>query len=93
MVDVKITEELDDIKAITGLDSADLWLNGFVLDDWSVCVISDTRLVTDEGIDEDGEIYYEPLSDAYWLIRQMEGYCCGYKEVEYDGRWYYMVYH
>ena len=95
MISLRITNNREDIRAWTGLpsDNCDeaLWDAGFNLDDWDICIESDTRLV--EEIEEDGDKWIEPKGDAYWLVRQMENYCVGYNEVEYNGKWYYTVHH
>lgn len=61
-----------------------LWDAGFNLDDWDMCIESDIRLIDDDG---------NYRSEIWWLMNQMEAYCCGYTEVEYNGKWYYTVYH
>lgn len=95
MISLRITDNREDIRAWTGLpsDNCDeaLWDAGFNLDDWDICIESDTRLV--EEIEEDGDKWIEPKGAAYWLVRQMENYCVGYNEVEYNGKWYYTVHH
>ena len=79
-------------KKETGLTHDELWDAGFDLDDWDVCFASNVRLV-EECTDDDGSEYYEPIDEAYWLVRQMEYYCVGYDEVEYSGKYYYTVHH
>lgn len=83
MINLRITNNREDIRRWTGLLSDDydgaLWNVGFDLDDWDICIESDTRLVDDP--------------EAEWLVNQMDGYCCGYNEVEYNGKWYYTVHH
>lgn len=83
MISIRITDNRDDIRKWTGLpdDNHDeaLWDAGFDLDDWDICIESDSRIT------EDGE--------ANWLWLQMGSYCCGYNEVEYNGKWYYTVHH
>lgn len=95
MINLRMTDNREDIRAWTGLsgDNHDLslWEVGFDLDDWDVCFESDTRLVK-EYTDGDGA-YYEPIAEAWWLVTRMDGYCCGYDEVEYNGKWYYTVHH
>lgn len=95
MINLRMTDNREDIREWTRLpdDNCDqaLWDVGFDLDDWDVCFESDTRLI--EKISDDGETWTEPKDDAYWLVRQMEGYCCGFDEVEYNGKWYYIVHH
>ena len=44
------------------------------------------------------DVLAAPTIDAvevfrWWLVNQMDGYCCGYNEVEYNGKWYYTVHH
>lgn len=96
MISLKITDNREDIRRWTGLPSDDfdraLWEVGFNLDDWDICIESDKRLL--QEVNDGGDIgWTEPVSEAYWLVRQMENYCCGYNEVEYNGKWYYTVHH
>lgn len=88
MINLRITDNREDIREWTGLPSDNydkaLWDAGFNLDDWDMCIESDTRLVDDWGNSQ---------TDAWWLVNQMYGYCCGYNEVEYNGKWYYTVHH
>lgn len=97
MINLTILNTVDDLLAITGApDRTALWKAGFNLDDWAMCFVSNQRLITPcEEFDEEGYPEYEaePVSDAYWLVRQMECYCCGYEETEYNNKWYYIVYH
>lgn len=96
MISMRITNNREDIRKWTGLpaDNHDeaLWDAGFDLDDWDICIESDKRLikrVTAAG----GDSWEEPIDEAWWLVIQMENYCCGYNEVEYNGKWYYTVHH
>ena len=88
MITLRITDNREDIRRWTGLPSDNydkaLWDAGFDLDDWDICIESDVRLVDDYGNSQ---------TDAWWLVNQMDGYCCGYNEVEYNGKWYYTVHH
>lgn len=88
MINLRITDNREDIRRWTGLPSDDydeaLWDAGFNLDDWDMCIESDVRLVDEYGNSQ---------TDAWWLVNQMDGYCCGYNEVEYNGKWYYTVHH
>lgn len=83
MINLRITDNREDIREWTGLPSDNhdeaLWDAGFDLDDWDMCIESDIRLID--------------RTDAWWLVNQMEAYCCGYNEVEYNGKWYYTVHH
>ena len=92
MIHLRMTDNREDIRAWTGLPADDhdraLWEAGFDLDDWDVCFESDTRLYQEV---EDG--WKEPISGAWWLCSQMDNYCVGYNEVEYNGKWYYTVHH
>lgn len=88
MISLKMTSKREDINEWTGLTDDELWEAGFDLDDWDVCFESDVRLVGDI---EEG--WSEPKNDAWWLVRTMDNYCVGYKEVEYNGKWYYTVHH
>lgn len=88
MITLRITDNIEDIRQWTGLPSDNydeaLWNVGFDLDDWDMCIESDVRLVDDYGNSQ---------TDAWWLVNQMDAYCCGYNEVEYNGKWYYTVHH
>ena len=96
MIELKMLTTREDLCKITGLPSDNhynaLWKAGFDLDDWDVCFVSDIPLTVPE-IDEDEHEWDEPIEDAYWLVRRMEDYCCGYSHTEYNGMHYYMVYH
>lgn len=95
MIALRITDNREDIRAWTGLpgDNYDeaLWEAGFNLDDWDMCIESDKRLLQELGEGED--TWTEPVGEAWWLVTQMDAYCCGYTEVEYNGKWYYTVHH
>lgn len=95
MINLRMTDNREDLRAWTGLpaDNYDeaLWEAGFDLDDWDVCFESDTRLL--EEYDEDDSTWTEPKGEAWWLVTNMESYCVGFDEVEYNGKWYYMVHH
>lgn len=88
MINLRITDNREDIRKWTGLPSDNydeaLWDAGFDLDDWDMCIESDVRLVDEYGNSQ---------TDAWWLVNQMGNYCCGYNEVEYNGKWYYTVHH
>lgn len=93
MINLRMTDKREDIREWTGL-SADnhdqaLWDIGFDLDDWDVCFESGTRLFKEEC--DDG--WKEPIEEAWWLGVQMQNYCVGVNEVEYNGKWYYTVHH
>ena len=96
MITLRITDNIEDIRQWTGLPSDNydeaLWNVGFDLDDWDMCIESDKRLVreTDAGT---GERWLVPLDEAWWLVNQMDAYCRGNNEVEYNGKWYYTVHH
>lgn len=96
MINLRITDSREDIREWTGLPSDNydeaLWNAGFNLDDWDMCIESDTRLLQEVN-SAGGDKWTEPKDDAYWLVRQMENYCVGYNEVEYNGKWYYTVHH
>ena len=95
MINLRMTDNREDIRKWTGhpADNYDeaLWEVGFNLDDWDVCFESDTRLIKEYATDDGA--YYEPIPEAWWLATQMDSYCCGYDEVEYNGKWYYTVHH
>ena len=95
MIELTMISTEEELKEFTGLTHKGLWNAGFDLDDWDVCFVSSTRLVgppTDDDI-EYGYMYGKPIDDAYWLIRRMEGYYIGFKEVQYKGNYFYTVYH
>lgn len=96
MISLRITDNREDIRRWTGLPSDDfdkaLWEVGFNLDDWDICIESDVRLFCEVN-SAGGDSWTSPVDEAYWLVRQMENYCCGYNEVEYNGKWYYTVHH
>lgn len=83
MITIRVTNNREDIREWTGLpgDNYDqaLWDAGFNLDDWDMCIESETPLTLD--------------GDAWWLLCEMDSYCCGCDEVEYNGKWYYTVHH
>lgn len=96
MINLRMTDNREDIRKWTGLSGENhdtaLWEAGFDLDDWDVCFESDKRLVKRVS-DGRGEYWDEPIAEAWWLVRRMDDYCVGYNEVEYNGKWYYIVYH
>ena len=96
MIKLRMTDKREDIRNWTGLpaDNYDeaLWEAGFDLDDWDVCFESDTRLMK-RVTDGRGEWWDEPIEEAWWLVHQMDRYCVGFDEVEYNGKWYYTVHH
>lgn len=83
-------ETREELRELTGLpgDNHDiaLWDAGFNLDDWDFGFVSDEKWT--EGWWNNEAPYYE-----FWLLNRMEAHCVGYRETEYNGRWYYMVYH
>ena len=91
-----MTNKIEDIRKWTGLpeDNHDeaLWDAGFNLDDWDVCFASD-KCLTKSVTDGRGKWWQEPIDEAWWLYSQMENYCVGFTEIEYNGRWYYTVHH
>lgn len=95
MITLRITDNIEDIRQWTGLPSDNydkaLWDAGFDLDDWDICIESDKRLI--QEIVEEDDKWIEPIGEAWWLVNQMENYRCGYNEVEYNGKWYYTLYH
>lgn len=93
MINLRITDNREDIRKWTGLSDDELWNVGFNLDDWDICFESDTRLVERVDNDEDGDRWVTPVDEAWWLVCRMENYCCGFNEVKYKGKWYYTVHH
>ena len=94
-INLRMTDKREDIRAWTGLSADEaLWEAGFDLDDWDVCFESDVRLFQEFGDGaEEGGTWYEPIGEAWWLGVQMDNYCVGFNEVEYNGKWYYTVHH
>ena len=97
MIELKMITTHEDLCKITGLSSDNhheaLWNNGFNLDDWDVCFVSDVPLTNHcEDLLDESE-WEEPIDEAWWLVMRMENYCIGYEYVEYGGKYYYMVYH
>ena len=78
MTNIIAFENEKELTQLTGLSNKELWDNGFNLDDWDI------------GFQSDKKINFSNLS---WLWVAMDNYCCGYNEVEYMGKYYYMVYH
>lgn len=72
-----------ELQKLTGLNHQELWDNGFDLDDWDWGFVSDT--------------YWNPYYDGplyeYWILNHMYNYCTGYKCVNYNDKYYYMLYH
>lgn len=95
MINLRMTDNREDIRAWTGLPADDydkaLWGAGFNLDDWDVCFESDTRLFKAYSDEEDD--WLEPIDEAWWLGSRMVSYCVGVHETEYNGKWYYTVHH
>ena len=67
-----------ELSKLTGLNHNELWKNGFNLDDWDIGFCCDKPLKNNK---------------EFWLLNQMKNYCVGYKLVEYQGFYYYIVYH
>lgn len=97
MIELKMITTREDLCKTTGLSSDNhcraLWDAGFDLDDWDVCFVSDVPLTKHMEDPEEECEWDDPIDDAYWLVRQMDCYCCGYEHIEYNGKHYYMVYH
>ena len=68
----------EELSKLTGLDHESLWGEGFDLDDWDIGFCCDRKLNNNK---------------EWWLIQQMDNYCVGYSMVEFEGFYYYMVYH
>ena len=68
----------EELTQLTGLTEKELWDIGFVLDDWDIGFQSDKK------IDE---------NNLWWLYYRMDNYCVGFKEVVYNGKYYYTVHH
>ena len=96
MINMKMFSTVDELSKLTGLPTDNgnqaLWKAGFNLDDWDVGFQCDKPLVNATGEGED--MRCEPANDnCHWLVYAMGAYCCGFREYEYDGKYYYMVYH
>lgn len=78
MTNIVAFENDDELIELTGLSYDELWDNGFNLDDWDI------------GFQSDKRIDYRNL---WWLEQSMSNYCVGYDEVEYNGKYYYLVHH
>lgn len=78
MLNLKMITKEEDLTKLTGLDHDNLWNEGFDLDDWDVCFVSDRKLTE---------------ANAKWLVNRMKSYCCGFEEVEFNKKFYYLVYH
>lgn len=78
MTNIVAFECEEDLQKLTGLSHEELWANGFNLDDWDI------------GFQSDKKIYYANL---WWLEYKMDTHACGYSEVQYKGKYYYLVYH
>ena len=74
---IAFTKE-SELTELTGLNHEDLWDTVFNLDDWDIGFQLDTKI--------DG-------THLWWLQDRMDCYCCGYEEVQYNGKYYYLVYH
>lgn len=74
---IAFTNEAE-LMELTGLSRNSLWDNGFNLDDWDI------------GFQVDTQIDYTNL---WWLENAMSNYCVGYEEIQYNGKYYYLVYH
>lgn len=73
-----IFETVDELLKLTGLTcDEELRGYGFDLDDW------DIGFCSNEKLDE----------KHWWLESKMDSHACGYQTYEYEGRYYYLVYH
>ena len=68
----------EELQKLTRLNHEDLWNAGFNLDDWDIGFCLPCKLTK---------------SREKWLLNQIENYCVGYELVEYQGFYYYMIYH
>lgn len=73
----------EELQKLTGLSHQALWDNGFDLDDWDWGFVSDTYWSPHYG---------SPLYE-YWILNHMHNYCTGYKCVNYNNKFFYMLYH
>lgn len=78
MVDIVAFTSEDALSELTSLSHKELWEKGFDLDDW------DIGFQCDKKIDE---------TSLWWLENAMSSYCVGYDEVQYNGKYYYIVHH
>ena len=80
MTDITLFDNEKELTELTGLNHKQLWDAGFNLDDW------------DWGFRSKNDL--DHLTIAEWrIVDFMEGYCCGYDCVKYNGYYYYMQYH
>lgn len=88
-------ETTDELECLTGLTPDELWKAGFDLDDfdWGFC--SRNKYTTDATTEWGTENVpdYDAPSYAYFILSQMSDYCVGFKEVMYNEKYYYMLYH
>lgn len=78
MTDITLFNTEKELSELTGLDHKELWDAGFNLDDW------DWGFRTDAGRQSFAE---------QRILDLMDGYCCGFEEVFYNGYYYYIQYH
>ena len=69
------------LQKLTGLNHEELWKNGFNLDDWDFGFCCEKPFNT---VKRNSHVIFLTILDSY---------CCGYEEVYYDGKYYYIVYH
>lgn len=86
MLNVTFFKDIEELKELTGLTNAELWDEGFDLDDMDFGIVCDKEL-SDSWWDNNSP-YYE-----YWLLNRMDSHCVGYTYVEYLGKHYYTVHH
>ena len=109
MYNLKMFTTEDELCELTGLPPDNyheaLWNAGFILDDWDVGFESDKPMHHTYVLPEEDRAYSAYFGeeddgtraaindDAWWLGNRMEEYCVGYQCTEYNGKYYYLVYH
>ena len=90
MKTVTFFDTREELAALTGLSIENhcsaMWDAGFNLDDWDFGFVSDTEWCEDWCGDYGN--YFE-----HWLLMHMDDHCVGYRCIEYNGKYYYMLYH
>lgn len=100
MIKLTMFDNVDDLHTLTGIPvitdgtryrHQGLWDAGFDLDDWTIAFESEERLVrpSENEDDEDGPY---PIPEALWLIWKLSNEN-DFDEVEYNGKWYYILHH
>lgn len=96
MQTINFFDQETDLQQLTGLTHEQLGEQGFDLDDWDWGFAAEEDYV-EEYPDEFGgtsfQIKYDIPSYIYSILSYMENYCCGFRRVKYDNKFYYLLYH